>query len=82
MNALNFSMILRFLLTDISLSFCTQFCRWISTASDLKELDIDDNLIGDLGGREILGGLQNRKEGRFAFKITSCMPDTAVGTLK
>eukprot|EP00795_Rhopilema_esculentum_P016902 gene16902-8386_t len=36
--------------------------RWISTSADLKELDIDDNLIGDLGGREILGGLQDRKE--------------------
>lgn len=37
--------------------------RWLATAADLLELDIDDNLIGDMGGREILNGLQERKEG-------------------
>jgi len=36
--------------------------RWIATAADLLELDIDDNLIGDMGGREILHGLQERSE--------------------
>lgn len=36
--------------------------RWLATAADLLELDIDDNLIGDMGGREILNGLQERKE--------------------
>ena len=42
--------------------------RWLATAADLLELDIDDNLIGDMGGREILNGLEERKEGnRAAF---------------
>lgn len=30
-----------------------------------EELDLDDNLIGDLGGKEILEGLEYRKEGLF-----------------
>ena len=30
---------------------------------DLKEIDIEDNLIGELGGREILEALRSRKEG-------------------
>ncbi|XP_038050255.1 uncharacterized protein LOC119723597 isoform X1 [Patiria miniata] len=34
----------------------------IQHSSCLQELDIDDNLIGDLGGREILEALNNRKE--------------------
>lgn len=29
----------------------------------MQELDLDDNLIGDLGGREILEALMDRKEG-------------------
>lgn len=37
--------------------------RWLATAANLQELNIDDNLIGDMGGREILHGLQTRKEG-------------------
>ncbi|XP_022098744.1 uncharacterized protein LOC110983635 isoform X2 [Acanthaster planci] len=34
----------------------------IQYSSCLQELDIEDNLIGDLGGREILEALNNRKE--------------------
>lgn len=30
---------------------------------NLKEIDIEDNLIGELGGREILEALRSRKEG-------------------
>ncbi|XP_057301323.1 uncharacterized protein LOC130635842 [Hydractinia symbiolongicarpus] len=36
--------------------------RWIVNSSNLKEIDLDDNLIGELGGREILSALQSRKE--------------------
>ena len=37
--------------------------RWIMYCDDLKEIDIEDNLIGELGGREILEALRSRKEG-------------------
>lgn len=54
--------------------------KWIENAADLQELDLDDNLIGELGGREVLDGLQERKQaGLSAVKlwITHRMhPDT------
>ena len=34
-------------------------------SEDLKEIDIEDNLIGELGGREMLEALRCRKEGYF-----------------
>ena len=37
--------------------------RWIMYCDNLKEIDIEDNLIGELGGREILEALRSRKEG-------------------
>jgi len=37
--------------------------RLITHSEGLQELDLDDNLIGDLGGREILEALMDRKEG-------------------
>lgn len=37
--------------------------RWLENAENVRELNIDDNLIGEMGGREILHGLQSRKEG-------------------
>ncbi|XP_066910521.1 uncharacterized protein [Clytia hemisphaerica] len=36
--------------------------RWIIFSEDLKEIDLDDNLIGELGGLEILSALRQRKE--------------------
>jgi hypothetical protein len=38
--------------------------RWISCSADLKEIDFADNLIGELGGREILDALIKRKAGK------------------
>ena len=38
-------------------------CRLITHSEGLQELDLDDNLVGDLGGREILEALMDRKEG-------------------
>ena len=34
---------------------------------DLKEIDLEDNLIGELGGRELLEALRFRKEGCLEF---------------
>ena len=39
-------------------------CRLITHSECLQELDLDDNLVGDLGGREILDALMDRKEGQ------------------
>ena len=39
-------------------------CRLITHSECLQELDLDDNLIGDLGGREILEAIMDRKEGQ------------------
>lgn len=42
---------------------CMKMLRKLITHSQaLQELDLDDNLIGDLGGREILEALMDRKE--------------------
>lgn len=42
---------------------CMKMFRKLITHSEgLQELDLDDNLIGDLGGREILEALMDRKE--------------------
>lgn len=38
------------------------FRKLITHAQGLREIDLDDNLIGDLGGREILESLMDRKE--------------------
>lgn len=38
------------------------FRKLITHSKCLQELDLEDNLIGDLGGREILEALQDRKE--------------------
>ena len=35
--------------------------KWIVNSDSLKELSMENNLIGDLGGREILDALNNRK---------------------
>lgn len=50
---------------------CMKMLRKLITHSEcLQELDLDDNLIGDLGGREILEALMDRKEaGLNAVKI-------------
>ena len=38
----------------------------------IEELDLEDNCIGDLAGREILEALEHRKEGK-AFKVLPSM---------
>ena len=38
-------------------------CRLLTHSECLEELDLEDNLIGDLGGREIMEALLDRKEG-------------------
>ncbi|CAH3158736.1 unnamed protein product [Pocillopora meandrina] len=46
------------------------FRKLITHSESLQELDLDDNAIGDLGGREILEALMDRKEGGLnAMKI-------------
>lgn len=46
------------------------FRKLITHSESLQELDLDDNAIGDLGGREILEALLDRKEGGLnAMKI-------------
>ena len=35
----------------------------------LEELDLEDNLIGDSAGRELLDALEHRKEGRTEITI-------------
>lgn len=37
--------------------------RLITHSDCLKEIDLEHNLIGDLGGRELLEALMDRKEG-------------------
>lgn len=44
------------------------YCRLLMYSECFEELDLDDNLIGDLGGKEIQEGLEYRKEG-FYFQI-------------
>ncbi|XP_070538702.1 uncharacterized protein [Ptychodera flava] len=67
---------------------CMNLFKELVTYSDcLKELDLDDNLIGDLGGREIMEGLQQRKEsGLNSMKVSvthrMMMPDTFSTILK
>ena len=40
------------------------FFRLLAHSKCLEELDLEDNLIGDLGGQELLNGLSIRKEGK------------------
>ena len=37
----------------------------------IEELDLEDNNIGELGGREIMDGLEYRKEGDFTCLLTT-----------
>ena len=37
----------------------------ITYSKCLEEVDLEDNLIGDLGGREIMEALEDRKEGEL-----------------
>ena len=39
------------------------FCRLLANSECFEELDIEDNLIGDMAGRELLEGLLDRKDG-------------------
>ena len=61
---------------------CTiSICRWITSSPVLEEINLDHNLIGDGGARELLQGLQQRKEvGRLPMKLTitvlNILPDT------
>ena len=49
--------------TWLHLIFRSLFCRLIANSECLEELDLEDNLIGDLGGREVMDALIDRKEG-------------------
>lgn len=44
------------------------FVRLITHSDCLKEIDLEHNLIGDLGGRELLEALMDRKEGEKSQK--------------
>nr|XP_006819146.1 PREDICTED: uncharacterized protein LOC100369968 [Saccoglossus kowalevskii] len=67
---------------------CMNLFKELIMHSDcLKELDLDDNLIGDLGGKEILEGLQQRKEfGLNSMKVSvthrMMLPDTFSSIIK
>ena len=56
--------------------------RLITHSECLQELDLDDNLIGDLGGREILEALMDRKEGQEnmsrLFQVLSLLPPLVI----
>ncbi|XP_074657903.1 uncharacterized protein LOC141910910 [Tubulanus polymorphus] len=41
------------------------FRQWITFSDCLQEIDLDKNLIGNLGGREILEGIKTRKEAKL-----------------
>lgn len=43
-------------------SLSCNLVRLLQHSSCFSELDLDDNLIGDLGGRDIMEGLKARKE--------------------
>ncbi|XP_046852118.1 uncharacterized protein LOC124445436 isoform X2 [Xenia sp. Carnegie-2017] len=46
---------------------CMRLFRKLITHSDcLKEIDVEQNLIGDLGGRELLEALMDRKEAKLS----------------
>lgn len=44
-------------------------CRWILSSIVMEEVNLDGNLIGDGGGREILQAMRERKEGTHHMKI-------------
>jgi hypothetical protein len=67
---------LSFLNSDLILNFSLQqpaiillFLRLMTHSDCLKEVDLEHNLIGDLGGREILEALMDRKEGEISLDI-------------
>jgi hypothetical protein len=50
------------------------FFRLIVHSTCLEEIDLDKNLIGDLGGREVMMGLEIRKEGEIVTSTKNFMP--------
>ena len=38
-------------------------CRWLLSGPHIEEINLEGNLIGDGGAREVLEALQGRKEG-------------------
>ena len=52
---------------QFAINFLFDIFRLITHSQALQELDLDDNLIGDLGGREILEALMDRKEGTTTY---------------
>ena len=44
--------------------------RWIASCKNIEEVRLEGNLLGDASGREILQGLQQRKEGILYVLIT------------
>lgn len=60
------------------------FRKLITHSQALQELDLDDNLIGDLGGREILEALMDRKEAgldNVKINVTHRMNSTTFATI-
>ena len=53
------------------ISSSSYFYRLITHSDCLKEIDLEHNLIGDLGGRELLEAIMDRKEGEIC-KSSKC----------
>ena len=44
--------------------------KLIAHSKCLEEIDLEDNLIGDMGGRELVEGLEERKEGKQPIRLS------------
>ncbi|XP_078732412.1 uncharacterized protein LOC144947092 isoform X2 [Lampetra fluviatilis] len=68
------------------LDFSMLLARLIRLSDALQELDLDDNDVGELGGRQILEALKQRKEAKrlpIKMRVTARMsPDTFSAILK
>lgn len=53
------------LFTLLHISTYIIFFRLLMHSDCIEELDLEDNWIGDLAGREILEALEHRKEGEI-----------------
>ena len=45
-------------------------CRWIASCREVQVLTLAGNQIGEAGARELLLGLQQRKEGQLMNRLT------------
>ncbi|XP_028402095.1 uncharacterized protein LOC114525069 isoform X2 [Dendronephthya gigantea] len=71
--------------SNLSPVMCMRLLRKLITHSDcLKEIDLEHNLIGDLGGRELLEALMDRKEAKLTsikLRTTHRMNSTTFANL-